>query len=221
VAVVLLLWRGGVTDSLLTTAAVAAGVMLAGFAAAVAAALSREGAARALGTATDHVAASLLRLVRSSRTVDAQAAVLALRRRTIGLLRQAWARLSLGMLAYALLQAVLLWATLHMLGSTLGPSRVFAGYAVERVLSLVLVTPGGTGLAEVGTTALLIALGGSPAATAAGVLLYRGFVFLLEIPVGGAGLMVWLVHRRLPGRRASSPSETTSGTASAPDQGVT
>lgn len=209
VAVVLLLSRDQALDSRLTTAALAAGVALACVATAVAAALSSETAARRLGAGAGHVAGRALRAVGSERTVHAESAVLAMRHRTIGLLRQAWARLSLGMLAYAALQAVLLWATLHMLGSTLTATQVFAGYALERLLSLVLVTPGGTGLAEVGTTALLVALGGSPATTTAGVLLYRAFVFLLEIPVGSAGLLFWVLRRRVPadadGRRAPVP----------------
>jgi uncharacterized membrane protein YbhN (UPF0104 family) len=49
---------------------------------------------------------------------------------------------------------------------------------------------------EVGTSAALVALGGNPAAVAAGLLLYRGFTYLLEIPVGGATLLVWLYTQR-------------------------
>jgi hypothetical protein len=40
---------------------------------------------------------------------------------------------------------------------------------------------------------------------AAGVLLYRGLVFGLEIPVGGAWLAGWLLSRRW---RAPSPAVT-------------
>jgi uncharacterized membrane protein YbhN (UPF0104 family) len=74
---------------------------------------------------------------------------------------------------------------------------VLAAFAVDRIMSMVVLTPGGTGFAEAGTAAALVALGGAPAAMAAGVLLYRGFIFALEIPVGGAWLFGWLwTHRR-------------------------
>jgi uncharacterized membrane protein YbhN (UPF0104 family) len=68
---------------------------------------------------------------------------------------------------------------------------------VDRILTLIVLTPGGSGFTEAGTAAALVALGGSPAAVAAGVLLYRGFTFALEIPVGGLLLGGWLVRRRL------------------------
>ena len=37
----------------------------------------------------------------------------------------------------------------------------------------------------------LVALGGDPAGVAAGMLLFRGFTYLMEIPVGGVMLAVW------------------------------
>jgi hypothetical protein len=41
-----------------------------------------------------------------------------------------------------------------------------------------------------------VALGGAPAVMTAGVLLYRGFTYALEIPVGGVWLGGWLLMRR-------------------------
>jgi uncharacterized membrane protein YbhN (UPF0104 family) len=111
--------------------------------------------------------------------------------------------MSLGMLGYGLLQAVLLWACLHAVGADLAPAAVLAGFAVDRVMTLVVITPGAVGFAEAGTAAALIALGGSPAAVAAGVLLYRGFTFALEIPVGGTWLAGWLFWRRRAARGAA------------------
>ena len=43
--------------------------------------------------------------------------------------------------------------------------------------------------------ALLIAFGGAPVVTVAGVLIYRAFIFGLELPVGGMVLLVWLCRR--------------------------
>ena len=44
--------------------------------------------------------------------------------------------------------------------------------------------------------AALVALGGAPAVVAAGLLLFRGFTYLLEIPVGGITLAIWLLRNR-------------------------
>ncbi|MFC6345406.1 hypothetical protein ACFP8W_25705, partial [Nocardioides hankookensis] len=65
-------------------------------------------------------------------------------------------------------------------------------------------TPGGAGVVEVGLTGALIGLGGAAASVVAGVLLYRALTYGLEIPVGGAGLAVWLWLRR---RSATGPVE--------------
>ena len=57
-------------------------------------------------------------------------------------------------------------------------------------------TPGATGVVEVGMAAALGALGAEPAAAAAGVLLYRGLVVGMEVPVGGLALLGWWVGSR-------------------------
>jgi putative heme transporter len=169
------------------------------FTAAVGASLCHEGVARFLGRGADRFVRMLLALLRSGRTVDLQRTILDLRRESLGLLRRGWLQLSMGMLTYSALQALLLWLSLHMIGSTLTVAQVLAGYAFERVLTLAAVTPGGAGLVEVGMAALLIAFGGAPVVTVAGVLIYRAFIFGLEMPVGGMVLLVWLCRRAVAG----------------------
>ena len=102
-----------------------------------------------------------------------------------------------GKLAYAALQALLLWASLRVVGGPVAPVVVASAFVVERVLSMVVLTPGATGVVEVGMAGVLGALGAEPAAAAAGVLLYRGLVVGMEVPVGGLALLGWWVgHRR-------------------------
>ncbi|MGH3471052.1 MAG: lysylphosphatidylglycerol synthase transmembrane domain-containing protein [Nocardioidaceae bacterium] len=192
----LLVLSGDVAQPQLATVALiamATFVVLIGF---VIGALSSERVATLVGRGASALATLAMRIVRSRRSFDLTPAVLQLRNETIGLLRRGWAQLSLAMIAYSVLQALLLYSCLHMLGTSLTAYQIFAGYAVERALTVAVITPGGAGLVEVGVTALLIAFGGDPAATVAGVLLYRAFTFGLEIPVGGAGLLVWLWSRR-------------------------
>ena len=151
------------------------------------------------------LASRLSRVVR--RPVDTEVVEVALldfRDRVVGVIGRRWATLSLGTLGYGVLQALLLWACLHAVGGPLGVTVVLAAFSVDRIMSMVVLTPGGTGFAEAGTAAALVALGGAPAAMAAGVLLYRGFIFALEIPVGSAWLFGWLWTNRRQTRRLAA-----------------
>ncbi len=125
-----------------------------------------------------------------------QAALAEFRTVAVGRIKTAWPALSFGMIGYCLLQLELLWLTFHVLGVDLGLVPLVAAYALERVLTLAFVTPGGTGFAEIGMTSLLIALHGDPVLSTAGVLLYRAFTFGLEIPVGSAVLLGWAWSHR-------------------------
>ena len=117
-----------------------------------------------------------------------------------GVFRSRWIGLSFGMIGYILLQWALFWVCLNAVDVGANPAAVFAAFAVERALTLAVVTPSGAGVAEVAAAGLLVALGFSPASSAAGVLLYRLMVYLAEIPVGAAVLGTWasmrLVRRR-------------------------
>lgn len=105
--------------------------------------------------------------------------------------RAAWPRLTAGMSAYVASQAALLWACLRVLGCPAGVTTVVAAFAVERLTTLVPITPAGTGLAEAGALTVLVAMGCAPVPAAAGVLLYRLFTVVLEIPVGAVWLAGW------------------------------
>jgi uncharacterized protein (TIRG00374 family) len=126
-----------------------------------------------------------------------------LRRSGAVIVRGSWRRMTLGTVTYYALGALLMWASLHVVGSTLGPIAVLALFAFERAVTTLPITPGGSGVAEVATTALAIAFNGphNNAVVAAGVLLYRAITFGLEIPVGGAWLLGWLLVQRF-GRQA-------------------
>lgn len=125
------------------------------------------------------------------------------------LVRDGWGRMLGGKLGYAVLQAVLLWACLRVVGGPVAPLVVASAFVVERVLSMVVVTPGATGVVEVGMAAALGALGAEPAAAAAGVLLYRGLVVGMEVPVGGLALLGWWVGSRRRGPVAGARPRVT------------
>jgi uncharacterized membrane protein YbhN (UPF0104 family) len=183
----------------LTIAAAIASIAMLVIVALVCASLAYEKVAGVLGTALETVVHWLLRIARSPRTLPIRDALLESRRQCRDLLKRRWPLMSGAVYGYVALQGLLLWMILDMLGAGLTPEAVFAGFALERFLSLAVVTPGGIGISQTGTAALLVALGGNPAQTAAGILLYSVFTFLVEIPIGSAaGLLWWRRHRRRP-----------------------
>jgi uncharacterized protein (TIRG00374 family) len=160
-----------------------------------------------VAVAVGHTCAVVLRRL-APRTLAARVqgfeeALLDTRSRVRAVIAGTWPQLTGGMLGYLTLQAVLLWSCLHVVGAAPPVSVVLAGFAVERILTLAVITPGGAGLAEAGSAGVLVALGVDPLMAAAGILLYRGFTFLLEIPVGGLWLGGWVVaHARAVRRPA-------------------
>jgi putative heme transporter len=191
IALIGLLVTGEIANHRLVVASVIASTMLAIAVSAMVGALSSEAAARVISRVVEWIGTWMLRLARSRRKIHWDIAVLDFRHRTIGLLRQSALKMSMGMVAYAVLQAVLAWQCFRAVGSTLTAPEVFAGYAFGRLLTSVVVTPSGVGIAELGSAALLTSFGGNPASTTAGVLLFSLFTYLIEIPVGALGWVTW------------------------------
>ncbi|MDT7784886.1 MAG: putative heme transporter [Pseudonocardiales bacterium] len=200
-ALVVLLATGSSSGRLLVPAVIAL-VAMAVLATVLGLILAREGFAASCGRLVERVVLSTTMLVRRPRQVGLETAALDLRRQAIAMLRLGWRRPVVGMVAYFGLQGFLLWACLHLVGAAISPAHVLAVYALERLLSVLVVTPGGLGVVEVGMTALLVAFGGNPAAAAAGVVLFRAFTFAAEIPVGGTLLVGWLGLRMAATRTA-------------------
>lgn len=133
------------------------------------------------------------------------------------LVATSWRALTLGKAGYAALQAVLLWACLHLVHVAAPAAVVFGIFALERVLSLAVLSPAATGIVELGMAGFLVALGADPAASGAGVVLYRIFVVGLEVPVGGVLLLGWFARRLRwaslrPGRLPAGPPVALPGT---------
>ena len=159
----------------------------------------------AAGWLGDLVLNGPLRLLRVSARTRLQVQLPAVRRAMLRVVRARWPQMSVGMVVYLALQAALLWSCLHMLGNQFTGAAVLTAFAVDRLLTAVPLTPGGSGIVEAGTAAALIALGGAPAQVAAAVLLYRSFTFLAEIPVGGAWAIGWFAsQRRMPSAATAS-----------------
>lgn len=119
------------------------------------------------------------------------------RRVALDVVRTGWRRLSAGMAAYTFMLFALLETCLSVTGAGVLWQVVLLAFCVERLATLVGLTPGGLGLVEVGLAgALALSPGADPAGTAAGVLLYRALTFGLEIPVGAVLLLAWTWRQR-------------------------
>ena len=111
-------------------------------------------------------------------------------------LGQHWMRLLPASMAYIAAQVLLLSASLHAVGVAAPLAIVLMAAAIERTASMIPLTPAGTGVAELGTIAWLVANGLDPVGVVAGVLLYRLFMVVVEVPVGGILLTGWAwLHR--------------------------
>jgi uncharacterized membrane protein YbhN (UPF0104 family) len=120
------------------------------------------------------------------------------------LVTRGWTRMLPASVGYIAAQVALLSCSLRSVGLHVPLSVVLMAAAIERLGTLVPLTPGGTGVAEIGTIAWLVANGLDPVAVVAGVLLYRVFLVGMEIPLGGALLGAWAWCGRL---RPGSPRE--------------
>jgi uncharacterized membrane protein YbhN (UPF0104 family) len=110
-------------------------------------------------------------------------------------LRRGWRGLAVGGLGYPMLQVVLMWACLVALQVNVHFGAVLAAYAVERMLTLIPITPGGVGVVETAATAVLVGFGADPVGAAAGVVLFRVFSYLIEIPLGAVVAAAWFARR--------------------------
>jgi len=138
------------------------------------------------------------RWLRRSSSPDVVTILLEFRHSSIGLLRTRWWHLTLWVVLYNVGQYLLLLACVRAVGEgadSLGWIEVFAAFSFARLLETIPLTPSGVGFVETGAVAALIGFGGSDAACAAAVFLFRGFTYLAEIPVGAAGWVVWATKR--------------------------
>jgi uncharacterized protein (TIRG00374 family) len=165
--------------------------------------LHQPSAAR-LGRALDRLAGAVGSVIRRPLRTRLHERLPHLSAATVGLIQRRWGRLAVGTVSYAGLQVLLLWACMHAAGLDLGVASLAGAFAVDRLLTLLPLTPGGLGLVEGGMAAALTALGAASEPVVLGVVLYRAFTYLAEIPVGGLTAMVWTLRRRRR-NRSSAP----------------
>ena len=161
--------------------------------------LRSESLAERIGRFAERVGSAAMRLVRRPPVTGWRDAVIDFRHRSRALIRAKWKSLTFWMLAYNLGQYLLLLMCVRMLGTTndeLGWIEVLAAFSFANLLTTIAITPSGVGFVEAGTVAALIAFGGNDVGSAAAVLLFRCYTYVLEIPVGAAAWVVWATRHR-------------------------
>jgi uncharacterized membrane protein YbhN (UPF0104 family) len=197
IALVLLIATGRATGHLLVPTLLGL-LALIGAATLLALVMRSEALATRTGTFAQRVVTPVSRWLRRSSAPDVTAALLEFRHSSIGLLRTRWWRLTLWVVVYNVAQFLLLLACVRAVGegaTSLGWIEVFAAFAFARLLETIPFTPSGVGFVETGAVAALVWFGGSDAACAAAVFLFRGFTYLAEIPVGAGAWVVWATKR--------------------------
>ena len=92
--------------------------------------------------------------------------------------------MTLGMVGFFGAYYVLFVLVLRETGVVLPLNLLFAAFAIGRLLTAVGITPGGVGVTETATAAVLVAWGADPAGATAGVVLFSIFTHLMEVPLG-------------------------------------
>lgn len=184
--------RGGVIGAV-------SGVLLLG---AFVSMLMSERAANRIGRGVDHVLRPLWRRTRHGREVRVDDLIRDLRARVTAVVRTGWMSMTFGLVGYFGVWFLLFWLCLHAVGVRMEITHVFAAYAVGRLLTAVGITPGGLGVTESGTAAVLVAWGTNGTSAAAGVVLFTVCTHLMEIPLGAIGWVAWGLS---PKHRAGSP----------------
>ncbi|WP_157528393.1 lysylphosphatidylglycerol synthase domain-containing protein [Nocardia sp. NRRL S-836] len=115
-----------------------------------------------------------------------------------------WRQMTIATCVVSVLHGALLWACLAAAGTWVEPGSAVVLFAVSRMLTLVVITPGATGVTEGGTLALLLSWGHAGPEAAAGVLLFTLFTTCLESLVGGLCWMWWTLRRDRTARQAAA-----------------
>ena len=196
-------------------------VALVGAATVLALVMRSEALATRVGAFGQRIVTPVSRWLRRSSAPDVTAAVLEFRHSSIGLLRTRWWRLTLWVVLYNFGQFLLLLLCVRAVGEgadQLGWIEVFAAFAFARLLETIPFTPSGVGFVETGAVAALIGFGGSDAASAAAVFLFRGLHLPGRDPrrrrgLGRVGHQALVAPPHRLRRRPRQPQESSGATA--------
>jgi uncharacterized membrane protein YbhN (UPF0104 family) len=211
VVAIAVLYIGGVTLPVALTQLALAGLLAGvGLIAGFAAIMASERAAQTIGSAVDGALAPLLRRHQRTRTMSVQELVRDLRARINDVVANGWLKMSLGMVGFFGAYYVLFVLIMRDTGVTLPLNLLFAAYAIGRLLTAVGITPGGVGITETATAAVLVGWGADPAGATAGIVLFSLFTHVMEIPLGALGWLLWSLSPKVEPPRTGEEAALTS-----------
>jgi putative heme transporter len=180
-----------------------------GILAAFIAIMASERAAQAIGRWLDKLLGPLLRKRRAAKAkAEAEAGrvkppmsieelVTDLRARINDVVGSGWISMTLGMVGFFGAYYVLFVLIMRGTGVTLSLNLLFAAFAIGRLLTAVGITPGGMGITETATSAVLVGWGAESAGATAGVVLFSIFTHLMEVPLGALGWLLWTASTKV------------------------
>jgi uncharacterized membrane protein YbhN (UPF0104 family) len=166
--------------------------------------IASERAATRIGHFLSRLLRPISSRIRRGPTLTIDELIHDLRARITAVVGSGWLPMTTGVVGFFGVYCVLFWGCLSSVGVHMPFAELFAAYAVGRLLTAVGVTPGGVGVTETGTVAVVIAWGADPTAAAAGVVLFSIYTHLLEIPLGALGGLSWSLARRPAPRLADT-----------------
>ncbi len=155
--------------------------------------LVSERAATVIGRGLDRLLGPILKRGKRTRTASIGSLVHDIREQISDNVRGHWFSLTAGLVGFFGVYYLLFVLLARDTGLTLPLGKLFAAYAIGRLLTAVGITPGGIGVTEATTATILVGWGAMPAAATATVLLFTVFTHLMEVPLGGLGWLVWTV----------------------------
>lgn len=182
----------------LTDAALAGSLSGAAILAAFVAVLWSDRAAETIGRVLDKALGPLLRRFRRTRGTSVRTLALDLRARINDLVRSHFLSLTLGLAGFLGVYYLLFVLIARDTGVDLPLGKLFAAYAIGRLINGVGITPGGLGVTEITTAGVLVGWGALPASATATVVLFTVFTQLMEVPLGGVGWVLWSITPKSP-----------------------
>lgn len=171
--------------------------------------MSSERAARRAGERIGNVASLLAGPFKRGPFREWGAGFVRFRSQSIDLLRRRWHLITLATVVSHLSLFALLLVSLRHMGisaDAITGTEALAAFAVVRLVTAIPITPGNLGIVEVGFTAALVVAGGEESLVVAAVLIYRALSYLLQVPLGLVGYIIWRSKKswRAPSTAAGS-----------------
>jgi putative heme transporter len=164
--------------------------------------LTHRGAAAALAGLGERVVDRLARFAHRPRPSGWVPAIDRFRTDSLALVQRRWPHLTAAALGSHVALFVLLLACIRLVDGADSEVRwlhVLAVFSITRLVTMVPVTPGALGVAELSYVAGLSAVGMDAAAAGAAVLVFRFLTWFLPIPCGAVAWLLWRRTAAVPG----------------------